>query len=342
MTTRLVLHDTTEIVWIGIRRHRTARNRRAITPHITYTTVVGRILDKHHKCLTELILGYTVGLHRILITSCVVWRNALKRVLRTKLSITNGVHGTHTRVVRHTEDGIDIEVVAICLVWLNIEVVAYCLGDTCEIVAPCNIARIEAVTHKYDIHATTHSSSLINKHIAIAIFVVILLNLKRCTIVLVIEQEYHLTRTTIVLLILMAIVCTEVYLKCTNLRIGHLINSNSDLNFTNARRWCYSHPLWAALHAPRLTRWCTQHQLTTMLCIEGTHQTARDSKVVVCSNALKLTPARSTLVAIYRRLRHLHRKVILRHAIKRSRLHNRRLCRAAHYLTKSIAVYKCS
>ena len=307
MTTRLVLNNAAEVKWICITTHRTAGNSRTITPHIADTAIVGSILNKHYKGLTQIVLSYCRSLHCILIAGSVVRRNTVKRVLTAKLGFFDGIYRTHTAVGRHTKYGVNIEVWLVCLVWLDSEVVTNSLVNAIKIATLGNVARIEAVAHKDDIYATANLCTMVYNYIAVAILVVVLLYSHRYLVVaVIIKAEDNISATTCKFLSLpIAPSIHTLRDECCNLVWLHRGYRYGHFATTYTRRWGYRYPLRATLYTPRFALRCAKQIALRVLGIEGANMFARYREVFVCTYTLKVAPPCCCLVKRYRALRHL-------------------------------------
>ena len=271
VTTSLVLNDTTEVVRVCVCRHRTDCDCRAVAPHIADTAVVLGVLHEYYQRLVEIILVYGLSLHRVLVCGLSVRCDVLERILRTELRILHGVDCSHTAVCRHSEYGVDVEVLLVGLVRLDCEVVADSLLYALEVLTLGDITSIEAVAHKHDVYTVAHACLLIYQYIAIRIVVVVLLYGQCVAVILALEQEYHLAGTTIVCCIFWTCQCSAcARLECANLGIGHLCHGYGYIHLAYTRRWGNSYPLWRRLYLPSLARWSTHYECCRVSCIERT------------------------------------------------------------------------
>ena len=230
----LVLYQAAEIVGIDILAHRAAGDHRAVAPHVGDSTVIGRIFDQRNQRSVDPILGDSRSLAGIFEADLFVRSNTSKRIGRTEFRLPDGVHISHPTIGREAEDGVDIEIVAISLVGLHSEEVTDGFIYGIEVFALGDILGIEAVAHEYQVDTGALRCRLHGQHLAIPIFVVVLLDFGPGPVVLSIEQEDHLA------------FAGSGPLGLVSHRDGHLDLARSAHRFNR-------HPVGFGLHTPRLS-----------------------------------------------------------------------------------------
>ena len=186
-----MVYKSLEIVRRRVGAHRNHCDSGAVTPHIGKTAVVGTVLNHHDQSPADIVVyrryaGCRKG-------SGKVRRYAvIEGVLAAETGLANGVHRSHTTIGRHTEDSIDIEVILVSEIWLNVEEVAVGILDRLEIFSFADVLGIEAVGKQNYVHAFACAGFLKGNKIAVAVFVVILLNGHCAAVILAIQQEDYL------------------------------------------------------------------------------------------------------------------------------------------------------